>query len=309
MGSGDELRIYIMELAEALQQNIPAPPIPPDLPAGARSEIDLLLAGLGLAGNAGDPADMAADESGFAQRGLQTTDAMAKFPANEDQSVQAIEQVLNTAQQIPQSASGIGQGFSSAFGGVFQALNQAMQQGVQATTQLAGGLGKGGQGAELASEVPADALGDTLGAGEAALGAGGAAGGAAAGAAEGTGPTGYLGPPPIPSATTYPASAPSPPMPTPAVTDPAAESRAPVGGYPMAPPAAVGSSGGTGADAKTETKRVVVPSVKNGAPVQGRITVPQPPPEVVKRIDGKPVASRRIFATDTDPDDSADSGR
>ena len=53
MGSGDELRIYIMELAEALQQNIPAPPIPPDLPAGARSEIDLLLAGLGLAGNAG----------------------------------------------------------------------------------------------------------------------------------------------------------------------------------------------------------------------------------------------------------------
>ncbi len=308
MGSGDELRIYIMELAEALQQNIPAPPIPPDLPAGARSEIDLLLAGLGLAGNAGDPVDMAADESGFAQRGLQTTDAMVKFPANEDQSVKAIEQILNTAQQIPQSASGIGQGFGSAFGGVFQALNQAMQQGVQASTQLAGGLGKGGEGAELASEVPADALGDTLGAGGAALGAG-AAGGAAAGLAEGTAPTGYLGPPPIPSASTYPASAPSPPVLTPGVTDPASESRAPVGGFPMAPPAAVGSSGGTGADAKTETKRIVVPSVKNGAPVQGRITVPQAPPEVVKRIDGKPVASRRIVAADADPDDIADLGR
>ena len=309
MGSGDELRIYIMELAEALQQNIPAPPIPPDLPAGARSEIDLLLAGLGLAGNAGDPLDMAADESGFAQRGLQTTDAMAKFPANEDQSVKAIEQILNTAQQIPQSASGIGQGFGSAFGGVFQALNQAMEQGVQASTQLAGGLGKGGQGAELASEVPAEALGDTLGAGGAALGAGGAAGGAAAGVGEGTAPTGYLGPPPTPSASTYPASAPSPPVPTPAGTDPAAESRAAVGGYPMAPPATVGSSGGTGADKKTETKRVVVPSVKNGAPVQGRITVPQTPPEVVKRIDGKPVASRRIVAADADPDDSVDLGR
>jgi hypothetical protein len=304
MGSGDELRIYIMELAEALQQNIPAPPIPPDLPAGARSEIDLLLAGLGLAGNAGDPVDMAADESGFAQRGLQTADAMAKFPANEDQSVKAIEQIMNTAQQIPQAASGIGQGFGSAFGGVFQALNQAMEQGVQASTQLASGLGQGGQGAELASEVPAEALGDTLGAGGAALGAGGAA----AGMAETTVPTGYLGPPPIPSASTFPASAPSPPVPTP-VTDPAAESRAPVGGYPMAPPAAVGSAGGTGADAKTETKRVVAPTVKNGAPVQGRITVPQTPPEVVKRIDGKPVASRRIITADADPDDSADSSR
>ncbi|MBV9721255.1 MAG: hypothetical protein JO082_04980, partial [Mycobacterium sp.] len=127
--------------------------------------------------------------------------------------------------------------------------------------------------------------------------------------AEGTAPTGYLGPPPTPSASTYPASVPSPPVPAPAVNDPAAESRAPVGGYPMAPPAAVGSSGGTGADAKTETKRVVVPSVKNGAPVQGRISVPRTPPEVVKRIDGKPVASRRIFVADADPDDSTDSGR
>jgi hypothetical protein len=43
--------------------------------------------------------------------------------------------------------------------------------------------------------------------------------------------------------------------------------------------------------------------------VQGRITVPQAPPEVVKRIDGKPVASRRIVAADADPDDIADLGR
>ena len=38
MGSGDELRVYIMELAEALQQNIPAPPIPPDLAPAGRAQ-------------------------------------------------------------------------------------------------------------------------------------------------------------------------------------------------------------------------------------------------------------------------------
>ena len=308
MGSGDELRIYIMELANALQQNIPPPPIPPDLPAGAVSEIDMLLAGLGMAGNAGDPADMAAAEAGFAQRGLQTGDAMTKFPANEDQSAKAMEQVASTVQQIPQAASGIGQGFGSMFGGLFQAINQAMQQGVQAGSQLANGIGKGGQGAELA-ELPADALGDTLGAGEAALGAGGAAGGAAAGVAESTTPTGYLGPPPIPSASTFPASAPRTPMPPPAIADPAAESRGPISGYPMTPPAAVGGAGGTASTAKPDTKRVVVPSVKNGAPVQGRITVPQTLPEVVKRIDGKPVASKRIITTDPDTDDHEEPGR
>lgn len=261
-----------------------------------------LLRVLGLAGNAGDPADMAAAQGGYAQRGMQTSDAMTKFPATEEQSTQALQQLMGSAQQIPQSLTGIGQSFGGVFGGFFQALNQAMQQGMQAGTQMASSLGKAGQGASLAEEVPAEALGDALGAGGAALGAGGAAGGAAAGLAESTTPAGYLGPPPIPSAGTYPASSPTPPVPPPTAPDPSAGSRGGMGGYPMMPPAAMGA-GATGGDAKAETKRVVPPTVKNGAPVQGRITTPQTAPEVVKRIAGKPVASRRILAPDDKPED------
>jgi hypothetical protein len=47
----------------------------------------------------------------------------------------------------------------------------------------------------------------------------------------------------------------------------------------------------------------VTPPVKNGAPVQGRIVAPPTTPEVVKRVAGKPVASRRILAPDQKPDD------
>ena len=83
MAGGDELRIYVEELAQALQHNMPPPPIPADMPAGAVSEIDMLLAGLGMAGNAGDPKDMATGQAGFEQRGQKTGDAMAKFPAGD----------------------------------------------------------------------------------------------------------------------------------------------------------------------------------------------------------------------------------
>jgi hypothetical protein len=40
--------------------------------------------------------------------------------------------------------------------------------------------------------------------------------------------------------------------------------------------------------------------------VQGRIAKPQTAPEVVKRIAGKPVASRRILAPDDKRDDDED---
>jgi hypothetical protein len=299
-----QLQIVLSELAHAFGMP-PPPPLTPDQIASGRSLMSQLLSALGLAGNSGDPADMAAAQAGYAQRGMQTGDAMAKFPANEEQSSQALQQIMGSAQQIPQSLTGIGQSFGGVFGGFFQALNQAMQQGMQAGTQLASGLGKGGQGAGLAAEVPADALGDALGAGGAALGAGGAAGGAAAGLAESTTPAGNLGPPPTPSAGTYPASSPASPAAPPSAPEPSTGPRGPMGGYPMMPPA-MGGAGATGGDAKADTKRVVTPSVKNGAPVQGRIT-PQTAPEVVKRVDGKPVASRRILAPDYKPDeDDAD---
>jgi hypothetical protein len=84
-----------------------------------------------------------------------------------------------------------------------------------------------------------------------------------------------------------------------------------MGGMPMMPPGAMGGAGGSGGDSKTDTKRVVPPSVKNGAPVQGRIVAAPTAAEVVKRVAGKPVASRRILAPDQKPedDDGADQGR
>ncbi|HTN87143.1 MAG TPA: hypothetical protein VL242_25765 [Sorangium sp.] len=88
-----------------------------------------------------------------------------------------------------------------------------------------------------------------------------------------------------------------------------------------APPAPTGPRGGMGAvplmppggmygthpdgETKTDTKRVVAPSVRNGAPVQGRITAPPPPP-VTKRVDGKPVATRRIAVPGRPTDDEPD---
>ena len=50
------------------------------------------------------------------------------------------------------------------------------------------------------------------------------------------------------------------------------------------------------ADAKTETKRVSVPTVRNGAPIQGRLVPPPAAPTVVKRVEGKPVATKRVVA-------------
>jgi hypothetical protein len=297
MAGGDELRIYVEELAQALQHNMPPPPIPADMPAGAVSEIDMLLAGLGMAGNSGDPTDLAQGQAGFAQRGEKTSEAMAKFPASQEDSSKMLEQMMGTVQQMPQQAI---QAFTGLFQGVSQPLNQVLQQGMQMGTQLASTMGKAGAGA--GASLPADALGDALGAGGSALGAGGGAGAGLAGA---TTPASNLGPPPTPSAGTYPASSPTPQAPAPPPADAAGARGQMGGGMPMMPPGAAGA-GGSGSDSKAETKRVVPPSVKNGAPVQGRITTPQTAPEVVKRVAGKPIASRRVLAPDHKPETDAD---
>ena len=78
----------------------------------------------------------------------------------------------------------------------------------------------------------------------------------------------------------------------------------------MMPPGVMGGAGAS-SDAKTDTKRVVGPTVKNGAPVQGRITTPPTAAEVIKRIEGKPVAARRILAPDrkADDEDTTDTNR
>jgi hypothetical protein len=299
-GGGNELRIYIQDLMQALQHNMPPPPIPADMPPGAVSEIDMILAGLGMAGNAGDPTDTAAGQAGFEQRGQKTGEAISKFPAGEQDSSKMLEQMMGTVQQMPQQAI---QAFSGLFQGLSQPLNQVMQQVSQISSQLTSTLGKAGQGAGLAS-MPAGALGDALGAGGGALGAGGAG----AGLAGATTPAGNLGPPPTPSAGTVPMSAQQAPVTSPPPAEGAGARGQMGGGMPMMPPGA-GGGAASGGDNKAETKRVVPPSVKNGAPVQGRITTPQTAPEVVKRVAGKPIASRRILAPDDKRDDDEDEAR
>ena len=298
MAGGDELRIYVEELARALQHNMPPPPIPADMPPGAISEIDMLLAGLGMAGNSGDPTDTAAGQAGFEQRGQKTGEAMAKFPAADQDSSKMLEQMMGTVQQMPQQAM---QAFTGMFQGLSQPLNQVMQQVSQISSQLTSTLGKAGQGAGIGASLPADALGDALGAGGGALGAGGAG----AGLAGATTPAGNLGPPPTPSAGTVPMSSQQVPVTSPPPAEGAGARGQMGGGMPMMPPGA-GGGAASGSDSKAETKRVVPPSVKNGAPVQGRITTPQAAPEVVKRVAGKPIASRRILAPDDKRDDDED---
>ena len=82
-----------------------------------------------------------------------------------------------------------------------------------------------------------------------------------------------------------------------------------MGAVPMMPPGAMAGTPGTGSDAKPDTKRIIGPTVKNGAPVQGRITTPPPTPEVIKRVAGKPITSRRILLPEHKPDEDSDSRR
>ena len=112
-----------------------------------------------------------------------------------------------------------------------------------------------------------------------------------------TTPMSALGPAATPTGSTVPTSGRTA-TPAPAVPQ-APHGTAPMGGmggYPMMPPGAMGGAGGQqDKDNKAETKRVSVPPVKNGAPVQGRITNPPPKtPTVTKNVDGKPVSTRRI---------------
>ena len=76
-------------------------------------------------------------------------------------------------------------------------------------------------------------------------------------------------------------------------------------GVPMVPPGAM-QGGATGdRDTKADTKRVSVPPVPNGSPVQGRLTAPQITPAVTTMIDGKPVATKRIIGLDASKADTA----
>lgn len=320
--SDGRLNADVEQYLRAAAMNAEPPPIISDQLVDGGSPIEQLLQMLGLAANEGDPADNADSLDGYAERDARTAEAAEGFAAQDEQAAAQL------AQQIPQLASGIAGSLAGTLGTVLAPLTQIPQQIAQGAQQvLQAGLGlvqqTGGElapGAGAAEDLAAgefdhpDEWGDIGDFGDPGgsfdddgLGDGGLAdsagfGGGPGAAPPATTPAAMLGPPAIPSAATTPSSATSrPPAPAPAaVTAPSSGSG--MAGVPMVPPGAVPGGTGTDRDVKADTRRVSVPPVRNGAPVQGRLTTPPGAPTVTRKVEGKPVATRRI-ALSSDPDD------
>ncbi|MBY0441397.1 MAG: hypothetical protein K2Q25_04575 [Mycobacteriaceae bacterium] len=323
MSGGDDQRIRIIldELAQVAGLP-PPPPIPPAQMASLGSAIDELLAVLTAAGGLGIPVDNADAQQGQAEREAKINEALAKFPANEQQSATRLAgidpqgQLSQMTQQLPQLASGMAGAVSGALGGALQPLSQIPQQfsqiGQQAMQMGMGALQHGaGSDLSAAEDLPGE-LAETSN----QFGSGGLSGapemaGSGSGSGDGiwggTTPTAMLGPPPVPSAGTFPASSQTTPSAPVAPPEQSPGARGNMGPMPLMPPTAMHGNGAAGAETKPDAKRVVPPPVRNGAQVQGRITTPPPVPAVTKHIAGKPVTTRRILLPDRKNDD-ADSG-
>jgi hypothetical protein len=65
----------------------------------------------------------------------------------------------------------------------------------------------------------------------------------------------------------------------------------------MVPPGAMHGAGEK--ETKTDTKRVSLPAVRNGSPVQGRISAPPLAPTVTNKVEGKPVVTKHILTPTT----------
>lgn len=296
----------------------PPPAITSDPLIAGLTPTEQLLRMLGLAANADDPADIADSITQQTDRDTGASESARAFAAEDER---AGAELNSTAAQIPALIAGIAGAVAGALGGVLQPLGQlpqALGQLPGSVAQISGSLaqnpqgweaspiGMGGDGEpaepDLAFDDTFDEFGDTDRFGDALAGDGGGGGAGATGAGGGPGgvpgttATGVLGPPPVPSAGTAPASAPalrtSPPG-LGAAGPPAATGMA---GLPLIPPGAMHPAAAGDKDTKTETKRVSVPTVRNGAPVQGRLVPPPAAPTVVTRVEGKPVATKRVVA-------------
>ncbi|VBA51703.1 hypothetical protein LAUMK142_03230 [Mycobacterium pseudokansasii] len=291
----------------------PTPLAPGPVHAGGTGYMDVGVTGFGLSTNADlgtTNTDIAADD---ADRRGHAADAARKFPANEADAAQQFQGVgaqggaQQATQMIQQAVSGITGAIGGAVGGILGPLTQLPQQAMQAGQGAMQPLMSAFQqahGAEGLEAADGARLVDNLEDGSGLGGGGGGAGGElGSGIGGGTTPTGYLGPPPVPTSSppTTPAGsaaksvAATPPGGTPPTSTPMGAT-----GMPMMPPGAMGAGGQGGSKDKPVEKRVTAPGVPNGQPVKGRLTAPPSVP--VKTSDDKPPvvtrSTRRILLPD-----------
>ena len=306
--SGDRLNADTDLYGRAAGENGAPPTITSDHLVAGLTPVEQLLRVLGLAANADDSGDTADSVATQAERDIQMIADAEAFAAEDHQASAAMtgiagpDQMTQMAQQIPQLISGIAGAITGALGGALQPLVQIPQQLAQAATQTGTAVSPD---MDAADTPLMDDFGADLGADFGADFGGGSGGGGGAGGFGGTAPTALLGPPPIPSASTAPAAAPAIPMPATSTPSAAPSAAGGMAGVPMIPPGAM-QGGATGdRDTKSDTKRVSVPPVPNGSPVQGRLTAPQITPAVTTTIEGKPVATKRIIGLDAGKADTA----
>lgn len=288
--TGGQLHADLEQYQQAVGRNSPPPPIASDPLIAGQTPVEQLLRVLGLAANAGDSSDYSDTLEEHARRDAQTAETAEGFAGQDQQAATAM------AQQLPQLAAGLAGGLTAALGGALQTLGQLPQQLAQVVAQTAQADRTTAVGLDDPS-LAADPLADDLGSAATDFGDPGditpAAGGWRASGGFGAAAPGVpLGPPAVPSAATSPASAPPAPRVAATVPGPAPAGGAGMAGVPMVPAGAV--PGGTGRESHTDTKRVSVPAVRNGAPVQGRITVAPTDPVTSAKHDGRPVATRRV---------------
>lgn len=311
--TGEQLNAIVSQYGVAKAMNGLPPAIASDPLVAGATPIEQLLRVLGLAANMGDPKDNSESAEEHAKRDSKTAEAAAKFSAQDENASAEMKGVAGQgqadqmAQQLPQMASQLAGAMAGAMGGALQPLAQIPQQVAQGAQQaMQAGMGMMQQAGGASAELDKASLSDPLGEfgetpGESGAGGGGSAGGGGIG---GTTPMAMLGPPPVPAAGTSPSSA-NTAVPPPRMATPTAAPTGGMGGMPMIPPGAMHGGGGEQKDAKADTKRVAAPTVKNGAPVQGRITTPPPTPQVTKKVDGKPVATKRILLPNSKADEES----
>lgn len=320
--TGGHLHANVEQYLQAAAMNTAPPPISSDPLVTGTAPIEQILRMLGLAANSTDAQDNSDGITEYERREALATEAAEMFAAQDGQAAVGLDgvgtgdQLAAMTQQLPQAAAGIAAALAGALGGALQPLAQIPQQIAQGAQQVLQAVGSPTDpvgDAEallddpgLGTEPWLDAFGSSSddvaefdgfdGSDFEVSPGGGSAGDGGAGGPGGTAAVPMLGPPPVPPASTAPSSAPLPPVPAPKAPAVGATHGPGIAGMPMVPPGAVGAAAGADKDAKTETKRVSVPPVRNGAPVQGRL-IPGPAlPAVTKKMEGRPVTTRRIAA-------------